>query len=1129
MKENLLLLVFFPFLLVAANGAILPEQEYGEWNFSAGFNPDDELAAELSSDPDTLMRTYDTSNFTVDGGILICTQTGPTDYLHVDVDDLEANGGGGYVNEYTLIFDLKKTDSDWLPLYNTGYDNYNEAELWVNSEGAVGSGTYSEPGVVPQDVWVRLAVKRYHDGANWVRNIYVNGATVLEGLGAEGVDGQNSLYSNSDYDDGQFTIFSDNDSVVYGGYELDNFAFIAEALSDELIAQLGFYWSGGILSSDDIPSTPVPANNANYVFVSTDLSWTGPTAYPAISYDLYYGTDLNFTTDTTVVTGLTDTIYDPPDFNFYTKYYWRVDSYDAATKYEGIVWSFTTDGKTDSPDPADGAIQVGQDSALNWRAVNVDGVTYDVYFVQSHDVNDVPEFVGNFSTNSFTPGVLMDPNSAYTWRVDTVCDDANTIEGDVWTFRTGGIAVEPYPADGQSYAPTDVTLSWTGDREGDTYVDGYDLYFGGDPVVEVAGTSYKVPYELAEDTTYTWRVDTKHDGVVITTGETWEFATGRLMGYWTLDTIDCIDEVAGNNGIILEGGTGKKEDPVIVPGPKGNAAYFNGTHFFKIVSDPNNWADSYKTLTVAAWIKWNPEDGNVAKGIVSKSADTWPSTGWVFGTYEHWSRVTFNLGGLDSQFWNPVSIVYNLADDVWHHIVYCWDGQERYAYLDGERTYVQTDRWGSWLDSYGSWAPDYVATEISPSSAPIGIGGSIDDAGLWASGFAGHIDDVRIYCRPLTPAQIQGIYTESKLASQPIPEDGESMVAWDTLLRWTPGSDDVASQNIRIGKEEDLSGAVEVTGLTADAGSCDITAELGANLELGTRYYWQVNTVTSSSEVFEGTIWWFAIRDLKPDIDTDLDVDEEDLGQMAGQWLDDSRSEVAENFVWWDHEDWTTEGGDPNLQEYFESFGPPIYGYSTITLNTSAEPDPNSTHDPGDQTVVYWFDMNDGGPYELEVSGSDAGFDFGFPLPEAQNHADFTPFDTLSIWMRKVDGDCTGSWYFWIGDQGGVLGGPVSWWGDPWVFCYLGDMPSEFTEYEVNISNSGLSDVVGFSFGSWSGSGGSATIEISDFVLKSSSTGEEVCWIGEDGVWTSGDINKDCDVNILDFAMMAEAWLLDAG
>ena len=87
-----------------------------------------------------------------------------TTYLRVDVDDLAENGGGGYVNAYTMIFDLKAMDADWLPIYNTGYNNYNEADFWAAADGSVGSGSYSDPGVLPLATWVRLAVVRQAGG-----------------------------------------------------------------------------------------------------------------------------------------------------------------------------------------------------------------------------------------------------------------------------------------------------------------------------------------------------------------------------------------------------------------------------------------------------------------------------------------------------------------------------------------------------------------------------------------------------------------------------------------------------------------------------------------------------------------------------------------------------------------------------------------------------------------------------------------------------------------------------------------------------------------------------------------------------------------------------------------------------
>ena len=176
---------------------------------TSDFDGNGEIVAENSSDPDSLIRLNPgTTAFSISGDVLTCTQTGPDDYLRLDIDDVEANGGGSYVNEYTMIFDIKIDSLDWFPVYNTGYNNYNAAELWVRGDGAVGSGAYTDPGLVPEGTWVRLVVTRKLDGTTWYRYIYVDGTLVSNQFNPEGTDGNSSLYTNGQQNAGQFTILS---------------------------------------------------------------------------------------------------------------------------------------------------------------------------------------------------------------------------------------------------------------------------------------------------------------------------------------------------------------------------------------------------------------------------------------------------------------------------------------------------------------------------------------------------------------------------------------------------------------------------------------------------------------------------------------------------------------------------------------------------------------------------------------------------------------------------------------------------------------------------------------------------------------------------------------------------------
>ncbi|MEN6427631.1 MAG: discoidin domain-containing protein, partial [Phycisphaerales bacterium] len=327
---------------------------WAEWRFASDFDPAHEISADKSSDPDSLIRRNPASAaISISGGKVVFMQTGPDDFLRVDVDDLVENGGGGYVNEYTMIFDLKAMDADWLPIYNTGYNNYNAADFWAAADGSVGSGSYSDPGVLPLETWVRLVVVRRLEGGSWVRDVYANGTKVFDNLGAEVLDDNSSLYTNAQQGEGQFTILSDSDATPYAGCELDNFAFVAAALSDAEVADLGAYRTQGIFGVMGLASEPAPANEATDVPCDSDLSWTS--AETAQTHDVYLGTNWSDVNDAgradprSVLVGQdqADATFDPDGLLEYGQtYYWRIDEVNGApdyTVFKGEVWSFTTE------------------------------------------------------------------------------------------------------------------------------------------------------------------------------------------------------------------------------------------------------------------------------------------------------------------------------------------------------------------------------------------------------------------------------------------------------------------------------------------------------------------------------------------------------------------------------------------------------------------------------------------------------------------------------------------------------------------------------------------------------------------------------------------------------------------
>ena len=70
------------------------------------------------------------------------------------------NGGGAYINRYTLIMDLLVPGSlNWTALFNTDPSNSNDADWYLAPDGSIGIGAlgYSAAGSVVAGTWYRLA------------------------------------------------------------------------------------------------------------------------------------------------------------------------------------------------------------------------------------------------------------------------------------------------------------------------------------------------------------------------------------------------------------------------------------------------------------------------------------------------------------------------------------------------------------------------------------------------------------------------------------------------------------------------------------------------------------------------------------------------------------------------------------------------------------------------------------------------------------------------------------------------------------------------------------------------------------------------------------------------------------
>ena len=183
---------------------------------------------------------------------------------------------------------------------------------------------------------------------------------------------------------------------------------------------------------------------------------------------------------------------------------------------------------------------------------------------------------------------------------------------------------------------------------------------------------------------------------------------------------------SGNNGVI-------NGDCNRVVGKVNSAIKFDGDGDF-INIGPNS-LNITNLITVAAWIKVSAFD-KTSQAIVTKG-----DTSWRLQRSVNTNFMEFDCNGVGS-----VVGSINVNDGQWHHIAGVYSSKppiKLYLYVDGQK-----DKDGSFPGS-GS---------ISSNSASIYIGGNSEVSGRW---FNGIIDEVRVYNRALTQAEIQGIASQT--------------------------------------------------------------------------------------------------------------------------------------------------------------------------------------------------------------------------------------------------------------------------------------------------------------------------------------------------------------------------------
>lgn len=196
-------------------------------------------------------------------------------------------------------------------------------------------------------------------------------------------------------------------------------------------------------------------------------------------------------------------------------------------------------------------------------------------------------------------------------------------------------------------------------------------------------------------------------------------ATG-LLAHYKLDG-DVLDSSGSNLNGTLSG------NPAYTAGIAGQAMTFDGTDDYVDCTNNVKWDGITDKLSVAAWIRVDIFD--VAyQPIVTKG-----DSSWRIARNSEANGVQWRVNGPTPTF--RINGETNVNDGEWHHVAGTYDGATAWLFVDGKPE-----------------APLATTGVAAKNTAKVFIGGNSEQAArLWK----GSIDDVRIYTRTLTEAEVR--------------------------------------------------------------------------------------------------------------------------------------------------------------------------------------------------------------------------------------------------------------------------------------------------------------------------------------------------------------------------------------
>ncbi|MBN2211745.1 MAG: LamG domain-containing protein, partial [Sedimentisphaerales bacterium] len=372
------------------------------------------------------------------------------------------------VEEYSVDVILGASDSGdassdlrFLVNYRPVAYNYDAVFYRCRNNGDVTKDVRTDGSTSPFGGWHHVAVTV--PGAGGDVKLYIDG--VEQPLDPAGITTMDFFDHVQDIDTMGLgrNVDSGGTEMLFDG-RMSDVAVYDTALPGSVIANIASgLWSP--LAVDYTVTEGTPADGAAQIPTTSTLSWVQPPKAAGATYNVYLGTDTDLSDDFVGSTTGTSFI---PTLAAGKTYYWRVNTVTATDSYEGVMFSFTTEGATLNHYPWDG--MEGADpytQPLSWEG-DPTIASYDVYWGQQGSMS----FQTNTTDTTWT-ATGQSPDTVYEWRIDTRDAGNNLIAvGPVLTYTTGALEAYWKLDEGSGTAVADSVGSFNGTSVDDTWTDG---------------------------------------------------------------------------------------------------------------------------------------------------------------------------------------------------------------------------------------------------------------------------------------------------------------------------------------------------------------------------------------------------------------------------------------------------------------------------------------------------------------------------------------------------------------------------------------------------------------------------------------------------------------------------------